>query len=168
MPKSSLKKQDPDFQLILDAIRKIVRTLRLTSKHTEKKLGLSTAQIFVLQKLAASKQPLSINELAVATLTHQSSVSVVVSKLVQRKLIDRTESESDSRSVELTIGKQGEYLLSKSPSSFQERLTKGIEQLTDFERKSLVRGLGALVQKSGMAEEKASMLLEEDEANGKN
>lgn len=163
MSKISQKKIESDSQIVLDSIRRIVRTLRLSSKSTEKSLGLSTAQIFVLQKLAASKDPLSINELATATLTHQSSVSVVVSKLVHRNLIERMVSEIDSRSVKLKISAQGEYLLSKSPPSFQERLMSGLEQLTVSERSGLVTGLQAMILKSGMAEETPSMMLEEDD-----
>ncbi|MBN8538061.1 MAG: winged helix-turn-helix transcriptional regulator [Deltaproteobacteria bacterium] len=162
MKSRSKTKLEPDAQIVLDSIRKIVRTLRQTSKFTEKNLGLSTAQIFVLQKLAASKVPLSINKLAAATLTHQSSVSVVVSKLVYRKLIDRVESETDSRSVELSISKHGQSLLTKSPMSIQERLMNGLAQLSETQRTALVKGLQALVQKSGMENEEPSMLLEDD------
>jgi DNA-binding MarR family transcriptional regulator len=166
MAGKSNSKFKSEFQIVLDAIRKIVRTARLTSKATEKNFGLSTAQIFVLQKLAESKVPLSINNLAKATFTHQSSVSVVVSKLVRRDLIDRIESKTDSRSVEVKISKQGEYLLNKSPQSIQERLMVGLAQLSDRQRSGLVKGLQTLVEKSGMDDEKASMLLEdEDEGN---
>ena len=64
---------------VLDAIRRVVRTLREASRHSEKAAGISAAQLFVLQRLAGTGG-LSVNELAARTLTHQSSVSVVVSK----------------------------------------------------------------------------------------
>src|SRR5690242_2450699 len=88
-----------DTQSILDAIRKIVKSLREASKSTEKRMGLSAAQLFVLQKIAESDKPLSINELAERTLTHQSSVSVVVTKLVNHKLVERLPSKLDARAV---------------------------------------------------------------------
>lgn len=163
MSKNSKKKIEADSQIVLDSIRRIIRTLRMSSKSSEKTLGLSAAQIFVLQKLAASNEPLSINELAAATLTHQSSVSVVVSKLVNRNLIERMVSENDSRSVGLKISKQGDYLLSKSPMSIQVRIIKGLEKLTDLERTGLVTGLQALILRSGMAEETPSMMFEEED-----
>src|ERR671938_1731164 len=67
----------------LDAIRRLVRGLRLAARASEREAGLSAAQLFVLQQLAESPAE-SINELAARTLTHQSSVSVVVRRLVER------------------------------------------------------------------------------------
>ena len=153
-----------EFQTFLDSIRRIVRSLRRYSKSTEKTLGLTTTQIFVLQKLAGSKKALSINELAEATLTHQSTVSVVVSKLVDRHLIERIASKTDSRSVELTISKEGLRLLSKSPPSMQEQLMTGFSQMNDQERRGLLVGLQSLIQNSGLQDVEPSMLLEDNES----
>ena len=69
------KKTKKATQNILDSIRRIVHGLRVSSKIAEKELGISGAQLFILQKLSQSNR-LSINELAERTLTHQSSVSV--------------------------------------------------------------------------------------------
>lgn len=100
-----------DVQHVLNAIRRIVQALRQASKHTEKTLGLSAAQLFVLQEIAESGTPLSINALAQRTLTHQSSVSVVVTKLVRLELIERLSSKTDARAVELRLTQKGEALL---------------------------------------------------------
>ncbi len=150
-----------DSQLILDAIRRIVRALRNFSKASERDFGLGTAQIFVLQKLMESGKSLTINELAEATLTHQSSVSVVVSKLVSRKLIDRTTDKNDTRSVRISITPEGKYLLTKSPPSFQERLTRAISEMSSRQRKGLIDGLQSLIAKAGMEDDEAPMLMED-------
>src|SRR5215217_2732988 len=65
-----------DVRAVLDAIRRIVRVLRVSSRAAEKQVGLSGAQLFVLHKLEDAPA-LSLNELADRTRTHQSSVSVV-------------------------------------------------------------------------------------------
>src|SRR4051812_1910780 len=65
---------------VLNALRQIVRSLRVSSRAAEQSVGLSGAQLFVLQCLARHS-PCSVNELAVHTATDQSSVSVVVSRL---------------------------------------------------------------------------------------
>lgn len=87
---------DRDSRLVLDCIRRIVRALRLFDREAEKRVGLSGAQVFVLEKLADGGGA-SINELADRTHTHQSSVSVVVQKLVDRKLVRRSSSARDWR-----------------------------------------------------------------------
>ena len=72
---------------VLDAMRRIVQALRESSRWAERHVGLSGAQLFVLQTLAETPG-LSVNELAERTHTHQSSVSVVVSRLAAR-LVER-------------------------------------------------------------------------------
>ncbi len=161
MNKKLQKKYDSESKQVLDSIRRIVRSVRNFSKFTEKELGLSTAQIYVLQKLKESGKPLSVNELAEATLTHQSSVSVVVSKLVNRNFVERNADASDSRSVRLVLSKQGEYLLSKSPESMQQRLMNGLARMSVQERNGLVSGLKSLIQNAGLQDEEASMLMED-------
>src|SRR4051794_22052590 len=97
-----ISKRD-DVRAVLDSIRRIVRELRLSSRAAEKHVGLSGAQLFVLQKLAEGGCALSLNELADRTLTHQSSVSVVVQKLAERRLIKTFRSSQDGRRVELSL-----------------------------------------------------------------
>ena len=78
-----------DVRAVLDGVRRIVQNLRESSRWAEKNLGMSGAQLFVLQKLAESPAQ-SLNALAALTHTHQSSVSTVVNRLVQRGLVTRT------------------------------------------------------------------------------
>jgi DNA-binding MarR family transcriptional regulator len=59
------------------SLRKIVRFLRLADRAAEAAVGLSAAQLFVLQTLA-SQPAASLAEVADRTLTDQSSVSTVV------------------------------------------------------------------------------------------
>src|ERR1051326_4204477 len=72
-----------DLTRSMDAIRSIVRALRLNTREIELKIGISLAQLFVLQQVA-ERPAESLNDLADRTATHQSSVSVVVRRLVDR------------------------------------------------------------------------------------
>jgi DNA-binding MarR family transcriptional regulator len=82
---------------ILSSLRQIMRSLRISSRNAEQQVGLSGAQLFVLQCLA-SLGACSVNQLAAATATDQSSVSVVVSRLVSRGYVKRVPSKLDRRS----------------------------------------------------------------------
>ena len=88
---------DPEIKITLDALRRIVKELRVSSRSVERTHGVSSAQLFVLQKLNESTVPLSINELADRTQTHQSSVSVVVSRLAEDGWVLRQPSPKDGR-----------------------------------------------------------------------
>ena len=151
-----------ETQSILDGIRRIVRSLREASKVAEKEIGLSAAQLFVLQKIADSDEPLCINDLARKPLTHQSSVSVVVSKLVKRKLVERVSSPLDARAAEVRLSRTGQALLRGSPPLIQERLVDGVSKLSPAERLGLVTGLKALIAKAGLQDQEASLFFEDE------
>jgi DNA-binding MarR family transcriptional regulator len=121
---------------VLDAIRQIVQGLRVSSRHAETEFGLSAAQLFVLQKLAESDAT-SINELAARTLTHQSSVSVVVQKLVDRGLVMRSAAESDARRMNLSLTPAGRRLIGRSPLATQNSLIAAIERCSAKQRRQL-------------------------------
>ena len=93
---------EDESRSVLDSIRRIVQLLRRSSNLSEKKLGLSSAQLFVLHKLV-DVQALSVGELAERTLTSQSSVSEVVQKLVSAGHVARARSPRDARSVEALV-----------------------------------------------------------------
>ncbi|HEY1302647.1 MAG TPA: MarR family transcriptional regulator [Vicinamibacterales bacterium] len=132
-----------DTQAVLDAIRRIVHGLRESSRWAETSVGLSGAQLFVLQKLAVSPS-ISVNELAARTHTHQSSVSTVVTRLVERGLITRVRSGEDRRSVVLSLSAQGARVAAKAPDVPQDRLIRGIKQLSATRRRQLAAALGEL------------------------
>jgi DNA-binding MarR family transcriptional regulator len=146
----------------LDAIRRIVRMLRVSARASEERLGLSGARLFVLQQLAEAG-PCSINQLAERTFTHQSSVSVVVSGLIEAELVSRRPSPVDGRRVEVSLTAKGQELLRTAPPMAQARLIEGVLRLKPDPRAALARGLDALVRELGL-EEQAAPLFFEDEA----
>ena len=68
------------IRAVMDALRRIVRALRISARAVEARLGINSAQVFVLHQLK-KQDASSIDELAERTLTHQSSVSAVVGRL---------------------------------------------------------------------------------------
>jgi DNA-binding MarR family transcriptional regulator len=132
-----------DVQAVLDGVRRIVQALRASSRWAERHVGLSGAQLFVLQRLAETPA-MSVNELAARTHTHQSSVSVVVSRLVELGLVTRTRSAADGRRVELSLAPRARRVVGRAPDVAQERLIRGIERLAPARRHELALVLGDL------------------------
>lgn len=129
-----------DTQIALDAIRRIVHALRESSRWSERYVGLTGAQLFVLQTLADAPG-MSINELASCTHTHQSSVSTVVTRLVAAGLVRRDRSGDDGRSVVLSLSPRGRRVASRAPDVPQERLIRAIDRLTAARRRQLAASL---------------------------
>lgn len=113
----------------MNAVRSIVRALRINTRAIELKMGISLAQLFVLQQLAERPAD-SLNDLAERTATHQSSVSVVVRRLVERGYVTRTSSSADKRRIEIGLTPEGRKLLEDAPSTIQTQLVSAARQMT--------------------------------------
>ncbi len=150
-----------DVRGALDAFRRIVQALRTASRDAERRVGLSAAQLFALQQLSTMGGA-SVNDLASRTFTHQSSVSVVVQRLVAK-----VTSTDDRRRVQLTITDSGRALLRRSPEPVQERLIAGIAALPVPDRRAFVAALGAIADALTERDGAPPMLFEDGKTAGR-
>jgi len=120
----------------LNAIRSIVRALRINTRAIEVKMGISLAQLFVLQQLA-ERPAESLNELAERTATHQSSVSVVVRRLVERGYVSRTASATDKRRIEIAVTDTGRALIGSAPLTIQTQLMTAMRHMSPGDQTTL-------------------------------
>lgn len=170
-PSSGLRATAPrslgSIREVLDDLRKIVRDLRVTAREAERAAGISGAQLFVLQVLADGRVT-SMNELAERTYTDQSSVSVVVRRLVEGGLVARKSSSEDARRVELQLTAAGRTLLRRVPEPMQMRMVSALQRMKGTDLEALRRGLGALVAAVGLETERAEMFFDDEPARDKN
>lgn len=148
-----------DVAPVFNALRRLVHAMHAASRETERRLGVTGAQLFVLTQLRATPS-MSINALAERTMTHQSTVSVVVRRLVRRKLVKKVRAADDARRVELTLTPTGAALLRRAPEVMQMRLARAIEALTPDDRGVLARGLNHLVRELGAESVPPAMFFE--------
>jgi DNA-binding MarR family transcriptional regulator len=120
----------------MDAVRAVVRATRINTRAIELEIGISLAQLFVLQQVA-QRPATSLNDLAARTATHQSSVSVVVRRLVERGLVTRRADTADKRRVQIEVTPAGERVLVGAPDTIQVRLVNALVQLQPGDRKLL-------------------------------
>lgn len=146
---------------ILDSCRRIVQIVHTASKSTEKAVGMSSAQLFVLQKLSAAES-LSIKDLAALTHTHQSSVSVVAKKLLEKAYIATVPCPEDQRKTLLKITASGKKVVQKnSGAQVQDRLLDSAMKLSEKERELLDHLLSELVKGLNDSEHEVAMFLED-------
>lgn len=150
-----------EVRRVLDAIRQIVRVLRLSAREAEKRLGLSAAQLFVLHKLGDG-QAVSVNELAERTHTHQSSVSVVVHRLADKGLVRRERSSTDARRARVTITTAGLRTLRVAPEAAQDWLIESLGKMPARDRGQLARRLEQFVRETGVAEATPGLFFEDE------
>lgn len=151
---------------VLNAIRGIVQALRESSRAAERHVGLSGAQTFVLRTLG-ERASLSLNDLAAATHTHQSSVSTVVTRLVADGLIRRARSPEDARRLELSLTARGRDLASRAPDAAQQRLIAAINRLPPRRRRDLAATLRELADSVAAVDRIPPMFFEDAKPLGR-
>ncbi len=148
------------------ALRRIVRHLRLADREAETAVGLSAAQLFIVQVLSRAPGS-SLSEVADQTLTDQSSVSTVVAKLVDKRLVSRKPSSEDRRRIELRLTAAGEHVARSAPRVPQTRIADVVRGMSAKAREELVTALETLAAAIG-ANETAPRMLFEDEPQSAN
>lgn len=150
-----------ETQRILDAIRRLVRLLRISDRAAQGRVGLSAAQLFVLHELGKTPS-LSLGELAARTRTDQSSVSTVVTRLVTAGLVQRERAEDDARRLVLTLTRAGRAALKKAPQVAQETLVSVVERFGPDEKKVFADLFTRIVDEMGAARDNVPMLFEDE------
>jgi MarR family transcriptional regulator, lower aerobic nicotinate degradation pathway regulator len=152
---------------LMDYFRQLVQALR-TSHRAAEHLNLTGAQLFIINVIGESDSPLSVGEVAEKTLTDQSTVSVVVTRLVDRGLVARTRSHADSRRAELSLTPAGRKLYRRGPTTLaQRRLASALLRLKPADATALRRILAQIIRDTGAAEEPAVMMFADGDGEAK-
>lgn len=133
----------PEVRATLDAFRHIVQALRVGRQAP--RAGISGAQLFALQQIADHPDA-SVNDIAARTFTHQSSVSVVIQRLVEAGLVVKMPSEHDRRRMRLALTAKGTRALSRVPRTVQEDLVTAVSNLPAADRRALARLMTAVAR----------------------
>jgi MarR family transcriptional regulator, lower aerobic nicotinate degradation pathway regulator len=153
-----------DAHSVLNSFRCLVKSLRLADRAGLKEYGLGASQLYVLHELKRDA-PLSINDLADRMATDQSTVSVVVAKLIDKGFVARERSETDARRLDLTLTARGHLAVRKLPPPIQYLIIEGVQRLPRSRAKALAESLREICDVLGIADEHPPLLLADD-SNG--
>ena len=142
----------------MDNLRRIVRAISASARSVSSR-GLSGAQLFVLRQIAVAPS-LSLRELADRTLTGQSTVSEVVTRLVERGMVTRIASATDARRAELTLTAIGHQAIDDTAPTAQERLAEALAAMPRERRAALVEALDDWVEAAGLSDMPAGMFFD--------
>jgi DNA-binding MarR family transcriptional regulator len=145
----------------LRCVRQLVGALTHSARAVEQRTGITNAQLFLLQQLAAEGD-LTINELAARAETTQSTVSLIVSRLVANGFVRRVRSREDRRHAVVTITAKGLRLQRQAPQPATERLLTALRQLSPKRLDDLEHALALLLSKMNVDGEEVPMLFETD------
>jgi DNA-binding MarR family transcriptional regulator len=160
---ADVSRRHGDLTTALDALRRIVRALGVSSRTAEHTAGITGAQLLVLQRLSESPAH-SLNDLAERTFTHQSTVSVVVDRLVARRFVKRERSKEDARKILLSLTSTGRTALRKAPPPAQTQLIDALRRLPRRQLRSIAEGLAATATTMGLAEVAPGLLFDDHDS----
>lgn len=150
-----------DAHSVLNSFRCLVKSLRLADRAGLKEYGLGASQLYVLHELKRDA-PLSINDLAERMATDQSTVSVVVTKLIDKGFVTRERSEADARRLDLTLTAKGHRTVRNLPPPIQHRIIEGVQRLPRAGARALAESLRDICDVLGIADEYPPMLMDDE------
>lgn len=120
----------------------------------------------MLQELAAitadRRGGASLSEVAERTLTHQSSVSVVVSRLVAAGYVEKGVAADDARRAELRLTPSGRGLLRRAPELAHTRMVAALREAPPADLRATSRVLRDVARHLGADAGPAEMFFEGD------
>ena len=161
MKRTSTKARPADAarQDALEAIRVLVNSLRQSARTIERRTGATNAQVFLLQQLAG-EPGLSVNDLAERAKTNQSTVSVVVARLVDAGLVRKERSAADARTAVLQLTPDGRRLVRRAPAPPTALLLDAVGSLNARQARELASGMRALIRALELESQVPKLLFE--------
>ena len=138
---------------VLKKFRVIYGSVRQHFREIEQTCGVTGSQLWIMQEISATPG-VGISELAEKLSIHQSTCSLLVDKLVVRKLVIKQRGKQDKRRVGLRLTVEAAKLLKKSPGPAEEILPEALGALPAGIIKSLHSSLAKVIEQLEMKDEK--------------
>lgn len=135
-PPTSLDLED----LIVAAIRRLMRAVDLHSRRLVEEYGLTGPQLATLQE-AARTGPLAASALARAVHLSGATMTGILSRLEKLGFVERARGESDRRTVMVSVTPSGRRLLARAPSLLQDRFREELSRLETWEQMMMLANL---------------------------
>lgn len=145
--------KEQDALQALKQFRIIYGSVRQHFREVEKTCGISGSQLWILQEVSRSTG-IGVSELAGKLSVHQSTCSLLVEKLVTKKLILKERSKEDQRRVGLYVTKEAERILQLAPGPAEGVLPEALSALPQDVLLSLNSALGQVIDQLQISDEK--------------
>tara|TARA_X000000950_G_scaffold287392_1_gene399485 strand:+ start:1037 stop:1534 length:498 start_codon:yes stop_codon:yes gene_type:complete len=126
-----------DYEDLLVALRRITRAIDLHSKKLQKTSGLTTSQLLVIGAIAKLEKP-TPSCIARKILLSQGTVTNLIDRMEKRGLVKRVKSDSDGRSVLITVTDEGLRRHDESPDLLQDNFLAELRKLESWEQRLLL------------------------------
>jgi DNA-binding MarR family transcriptional regulator len=125
---------------VLIALRRIVRAMDLKSKNLFKEIGLTTAQLLLMQTIIKNDD-ITIGCLAEHINLSQATVTTIIDRLENKGLLVRCRSTIDKRKVHVKLTADGIAKVKDTPIPLQENFIERVSKLDEWEQTTLLSSL---------------------------
>jgi DNA-binding MarR family transcriptional regulator len=146
---------------IVQGLRRIVRALHSYSQGVRARYGLTGPQLWALKTLQRTG-PIAVGELAEALAVHQSSMSLLLDRLEERRLITRRRRTGDQRVVEVALTSRGVAIAADAPEAAQGRLLHALDAMPSAKVHRLSEAVQELVAAMEAADVHAEFFFAEE------
>ncbi len=143
----------------LIALRQILKATDANVKTLAARTGLTASQLLVLQLLKSRGETLT-GQLAEAVDLKQATVSVLLDRLQEMKLISRRRGDKDRRRVWVSVTPEGERVVAGAPDLIQDMFQSRFARLPEWEQSFLITALLRIVDLLGADDIDAAPLLD--------
>ena len=145
---------------VLISLRRILRATSIHSSKLRRSVGLSSAQLLVLQTAKEQKRP-TASEIAKSVSLSQATITTILTELEKRDLLLRERSETDRRRVHVSLTKHGREVLRSAPKPLQESFAARFTELPSWEQLQILSVLEHVAVMMDAEELDAAPLLSE-------
>ncbi|MCK9276075.1 MAG: MarR family transcriptional regulator [Syntrophales bacterium] len=128
---------------IIYLIRKLMQAGYLYTKELNKKYNVSAPQLNCLLALY-EKGPLSPSQIARFIMVKSSTVTGVIDRLEQKKLVERLRNSPDRRVITVELTEKGKMLARHAPPPIQQTLVDGLKKLSQPQNEQIINDLKLL------------------------
>ena len=132
--------ESPYWNDVLVSLRQIIRATDLQSKRMTKVCGLTIPQIMVLRAIETLGD-VTVKRVSQDVSLSQATVTTILNRLEERKLIERVRSQVDKRIVNARLTEHGRSVLSTTPPLLHEKFIERFDSLEDWEKTQLLSAL---------------------------
>ncbi len=151
----------PDIQGVVNALRRITKAIHEFSKAVDREFGITGPQLWAMRTIN-ELGGCSAGDLAARLCVHPSTITGVIQRLEDKRLIDRQKREDDRRAVVLTLTPAGKKLLERAPHPAQGQLVGALSQFPPEDVAKLRAMLDQIVGAMELGDSKARFFFSDD------
>lgn len=131
------------IQEMLTLVKRIMSVVKQNFESDFKKMGVTQSQILVMRVLNL-RGDMKVSDISKELDLSNSTVSGIIDRLVEKKIVQRKRSDEDRRIVMISLADEYRQPVKKGLNAFAQKMRKALSTMTEEDVESIIRGLEKL------------------------